>query len=310
MQIVEVSPPYDPSSNAALIANKEGTMNLSLWSNNLVETSLTIGKPQFYSQLARLLAQITDFEEMVILHFSNDHKPKLLLQKNKINGDDFNKYLNSAYVLDPFYRLGTDKGRKGFFRLSDISPIHYSQFESYYNSYFRYLKIIDEIGYLIQLPNNGGFIHIEMANFAGSPLFLETRLQQFEELFGTVERLVIQHHQSNGFIDGNCVEHNYIEEFHRQFSTKVCTPREHEVVLLMLQGYSVKSMAQKMNLGIETIKMHRKNIYVKLNIGSQSELLALFIDLLAITEPPIVEDPLFLKLEKDKKWARSVRLNA
>jgi len=285
-------------------------MDLSLWSNRLVDVSLAAGNPPFYPLLSDLLKQITDFDEMVILHFGVHHKPKLLLQNKIIEGDDFDKYLTSAHVLDPFYRMGMDNGKKGFFRLSDISPIDYSQFESYYNSYFRHLKIIDEIGYLIQLPDDDGFIHIEMANFAGSPLFLETRLQQFEELFGTVERLVIQHHQSNGFIDGNCVEHNYIEEFHRQFSTKVCTPREHEVVLLMLQGYSVKSMAQKMNLGIETIKMHRKNIYVKLNIGSQSELLALFIDLLAITEPPIVEDPLFLKLEKDKKWARSVRLNA
>jgi len=292
------------------IVNKEVIMVLSLWSSRLVDVSLAVGKPSFYALLSDLLKKITDFDEMVILHFSMHHKPKLLLQKNIIKGDDFDKYLNSAYVLDPFYRMGMDNGKKGFFRLSDISPIDYSQFESYYNSYFRYLKIIDEIGYLIQLPDDGGFIHIEMANFAGSPLFLETRLQQFTEIFSVVERLVSQHQQANVTNDGICVEHNYIEEFHRKFATKVCTPREHEVVLLMLQGYSVKSMAQKMDLGIETIKMHRKNIYMKLNIGSQPELLALFIDLLAITEPPVLEDPLFLKIENDKRLARRARLNA
>ncbi|RHW76477.1 helix-turn-helix transcriptional regulator [Colwellia sp. RSH04] len=286
------------------------SMTLSSWSKRLVETTFSIGKPNFYALLSSLLEEITYFDEIVILHFKVNQKPTLLLQKNIIKGDDFEKYLNSAHVLDPFYRMGIDYKTKGFFRLSDISPNDYSIFESYYNSYFRHLKIIDEIGYLIQLPEQGGFIHIEMANFEGSPLFLAYKLQQFSELFETIEELVCQHLQSYSYEEDSCAEHNYIEEFHRQFATKVCTPREHEVVLLMLQGYSVKSMAQKMSLGIETIKMHRKNIYMKLSIGSQPELLALFIDLLVVTEPPILDDPLLLKIEKDKKSARDARLDA
>jgi DNA-binding CsgD family transcriptional regulator len=275
-------------------------MELCAWSKQLIHTSMALGKHEFYHSLSLLLKMVAPFDEMVVLHFRPNKKPKLLLQTNRVQYDDFELYLNKAYVLDPFYRLAMDSDKQGFFRLSDISPSGCTKFQSYYNSYFRHLKIIDEIGYLVRLPDAMGFIHIELANFDGSPLFLDTRIHKFIELFEVVSKMVCEHQQASLSFDGDCAEHNYIEEFHRLFASKVCTPREHEVVLLMLQGYSVKSIAQKMDLSVETIKMHRKNIYLKLNIGSQPELLALFINLLAIVEPPIKDDPLLVKLANDR----------
>ncbi|MCO8313157.1 helix-turn-helix transcriptional regulator [Pseudomonas mandelii] len=60
-----------------------------------------------------------------------------------------------------------------------------------------------------------------------------------------------------------------------QFGTKITT-REKDVLKLLLSGFSNKEIAGKLSLSAETIKVHRRNIYAKLNIKSQPELFARF----------------------------------
>ena len=60
-----------------------------------------------------------------------------------------------------------------------------------------------------------------------------------------------------------------------QLETQV-TAREKDVLKLLLSGFSNKEIAGKLSLSTETIKVHRRNIYSKLNIKSQSELFARF----------------------------------
>jgi DNA-binding CsgD family transcriptional regulator len=39
---------------------------------------------------------------------------------------------------------------------------------------------------------------------------------------------------------------------------------------MVLRGHSVKSTASQMGISPETVRMHRKNLYLKLEVGSQS----------------------------------------
>jgi len=57
----------------------------------------------------------------------------------------------------------------------------------------------------------------------------------------------------------------------------VLTPRECEVVKLVLRGYSTKSVSQSLGISPGTVKVHRENIYAKLAVSSQAELFNLFI---------------------------------
>ncbi|MCC5827289.1 helix-turn-helix transcriptional regulator [Alkalimonas sp.] len=263
------------------------------WSEALLRCQQACGKDRFYMELGQLLQLLLPSDEYLVLMFDPKRPPELLHQRHPLQSDDFERYLQSAYVLDPFYRKGLQQGQQGVFRLRDILPADYHDYDQYYNSYFRHLKIADEVGYLIPLPAERRFVHIELARFAGRELFANEQLQQASQLFSVVASLVIQHQQQLPQHEGSgCPEHDYIEAFYRRFGTEVCTPREHEVLCYMLQGYCVKTIASQMQLGLETIKMHRKNLYAKLHIGSHPELLALFIDLLTVTEPPVRCDPL------------------
>lgn len=52
------------------------------------------------------------------------------------------------------------------------------------------------------------------------------------------------------------------------------TTREHEVLSLLVRGYSYKMAAGELSIGIETLRYHIKNIYSKLHVNSKSEAVA------------------------------------
>ena len=63
----------------------------------------------------------------------------------------------------------------------------------------------------------------------------------------------------------------------QQSGFAVLSAREREIVALILKGHSSKSIAWQLAIAVGTVKNHRKNIYRKLAITSQSALFARFL---------------------------------
>jgi DNA-binding CsgD family transcriptional regulator len=61
------------------------------------------------------------------------------------------------------------------------------------------------------------------------------------------------------------------------FGRSLLTQREREVLFHVLSGYSAALTAERLRTTEGTIKIHRQNIYRKLDIGSQAELFSPFI---------------------------------
>ena len=55
------------------------------------------------------------------------------------------------------------------------------------------------------------------------------------------------------------------------------TEREKEVVYGLLKGLSYKLIAEKMEISINTVRKHIRNIYTKLDINSKGQLLGKYI---------------------------------
>ena len=68
--------------------------------------------------------------------------------------------------------------------------------------------------------------------------------------------------------------HTALEEF----GSSLLSERQMQVINFLLHGYSTKMVAEKLGISIETVKLHRKHAYAKLEIGSQGELFHLFLD--------------------------------
>ena len=54
------------------------------------------------------------------------------------------------------------------------------------------------------------------------------------------------------------------------------TPRETQVVAQVLEGHSSDSIAKSLGISVGTVRIHRRNIYGKLQISSQQELFSIF----------------------------------
>lgn len=68
----------------------------------------------------------------------------------------------------------------------------------------------------------------------------------------------------------NFFQKNKQLEHHDESDTNL-TPREKEVLSGLVEGQSIKAIADSLHISIETVRFHFRNIYKKLHVHSQSE---------------------------------------
>ena len=60
---------------------------------------------------------------------------------------------------------------------------------------------------------------------------------------------------------------------------KSLTPRENELFLLLLEGYTLKESANLLNIKYSTANTHINNIYKKLSVKSRAELIIKYVNI-------------------------------
>ena len=71
-------------------------------------------------------------------------------------------------------------------------------------------------------------------------------------------------------------ERSFIENTVRTLFGKRITPRETQVVAQVLEGHSSDSIAKDLGITVGTVRIHRRNIYAKLQISLQQERFSIF----------------------------------
>ena len=66
----------------------------------------------------------------------------------------------------------------------------------------------------------------------------------------------------------------FSQPFQKSEELQTLTQREHDVLSCLVRGYSYKLASAEMNISIETLRYHIKNIYTKLHVNSKSEAVA------------------------------------
>lgn len=68
-----------------------------------------------------------------------------------------------------------------------------------------------------------------------------------------------------------CVIESFRKKTARTDAAVSLTAREEETLVLLTKGYSNKEIADRLNLSIETVRSHLKNIYQKMHVRSRAE---------------------------------------
>jgi DNA-binding CsgD family transcriptional regulator len=203
-------------------------------------------------------------------------------------------YLAGAYLLDPFYRASIEGTSSGLFRLSDVAPEGFLKSEYYRSYYIRTLQS-DEVCFLTA-HSDGWVTNISLGRESDAPPFDRQDIEQLRATEPTVHEILRRHwahrRQRHPESDATSSLHAHVEAALANFGRSALTKREYEVVQLLLRGHSTRSSARELGIAQETVRLHRKNVYAKLDVASQSELFVLFIDSLAHIAEDLSRDPL------------------
>tara|TARA_R110001583_G_scaffold6598_5_gene33414 strand:- start:19182 stop:20000 length:819 start_codon:yes stop_codon:yes gene_type:complete len=251
-----------------------------------------LSDPNFPKKLASGLKQLVESNDVTIILFRHSGLPTLEYFDDPMKGGSHNidLFVKGAFLIDPFYLVATQKKQRGFFHFKTIIPSGFKQTE-YYRTWYCNSGLKDECGYLISLPNDD-FINISVGRTGGLKNFSKKELTLLDEITPLIGKVCQCHWQQLQTSEDTTNIKFRMQHALDHFGASILTQREKQVVHLILHGHTTKTVSEELNIVVETVKLHRKHAYAKLDINSQSELFYLFIDSLMSVEEYVEGDPL------------------
>lgn len=234
----------------------------------------SVATNQFYPNLLSWLSSLIAFDNAIVYSFEKGAPPRFLSKVERRNSDSINRiYQRGAYLMDPFYQEIQKGGASKVLTLKELAPKGFYHTD-YYLNFYRKTGWCDEAGLLLDISTDR-----QLGIFFGNedrPFFSGKYTQApLKDAFDIIRSMVKLHKDVSPSSVSN---HNQNTDMQTRFGL---TPRECEVVELILAGKGSPQIAQMLFISLGTVKNHRKNIYQKLNINSQVELFNLLMNRLS-----------------------------
>ncbi|WP_419307413.1 response regulator transcription factor [Chromohalobacter israelensis] len=239
----------------------------------------SLDAPDFWLAAVRTIGAHLAFDTWVALIFHHHRPPRILAESDEDDGADealFQDYQRGLYLLDPFYIDAKGRAREGLYTLADVAPQRFRHTE-YYQRYFQRNIVADEVQFncpldaertlCLSLGSTRAFDHAALGLLSLIQPWMLALMRQ---------RMHFEFEGEDGTPPGPHPWHPRPGTPRELDSRYALTEREREVSQLMLGGSSTKEIARRLAISVETVRAHKKHLYAKLGINSQSELFSLF----------------------------------
>ncbi len=268
---------------------------LSQWNREISRAIGALGSDDFFpSLIAAVRGQVRiDYPQIWLYH--RDLPPRVLYHEIPAPAvaAQIDDYLEGPYSEDPFYRASMNSPKSKIYRLDRVT--HNKLHESpYYQEYYADTGTVDEAVYLARLQA-GNVINLSMMRLPEHGPFSDEEYETLYLLAEPVSELLKRHSEHNEFAVSNLIQpgiNHQIDLAFRTFGASLLSPREKDVLEMMLRGYGTDISAKKLDIALETVRRHRKSIYRKLDVSSQTDLFSLFINAMSCLGEAGGEDPL------------------
>jgi DNA-binding CsgD family transcriptional regulator len=190
-------------------------------------------------------------------------------------------YQAGAFLLDPFYRAAREP-KPGVWRMRELAPDRFFSSE-YFRTYYTQTRLAEEIGFFI--PSKEGItIVLSLMRRERSGLFSGAEFALLKKAEPMVNGLVRHAWPDLGrrfdaalaksTKGGRKSAHPAAD---RVWGNLNLTEREASIIELVLQGHSSESIGLRLGISTGTVKVHRRNVYRKLGISSQTQLLSIYL---------------------------------
>lgn len=268
---------------------------LSKWNRDLSLAIGALGTDRFFKALAAAInGQVKiDYPQFWLYH--RDLPPRVLYHEipEEAVPSQIDSYLEGPFREDPFFRTSMDRPRAKIYRLSRITAGDLQQ-SDYYRNYYADTGTVDEAIYLAKL-RAGNVINFSMMRLPGNGPFTEGEYERLYLLAEPVSELLKSHSEHGDFSTTYLIQPGIDHQINLAFQTfgaSFLSPREKDVLELMLRGYGTNVSAERLGIALETVRRHRKGIYRKLDVSSQTDLFSLFINSMSCIGEAAGADPL------------------
>ena len=263
------------------------------WQEILADAVGALAQESFYSRFSRACEYLSGYQSTLVVWLSAEHRPLHLYDDlpEEFASETKNAWFEGAYLLDPFYALFANRAPDGIYRLQDLAPDSFFEGE-YYRSYYLQTGLTDEIGLLINLDGEHALL-VSLGNRGSQP----TTAARFADLQTALPVLNALCRRQQSAAGGQINFSEPLDRAFRNFGRDHLSRRECEVVQLILKGHSNKSIAQLLDISVDTVKLYNKRFHAKLDISSQAELFSLFLEAISLVPFDADVDPLTHYLE-------------
>lgn len=243
------------------------------WIEAVADLVRSVRTDRFPVVLRQTLDRACRFDSMLVTAYDGYSAPKSLYHDlDELQATlSIELYASGPYLLDPFYLACRNGMEPGTYRLLDIAPKGFLRSE-YYRTFYRKVRIHDEMAILLN-PGDETWISVSLARTRARARFEETDRDSVDRLCPLIEAAI----EWNWGQAAAVRKAGQISAADRLsgFAADILSPREADIVQLILQGHSTRTISTFLGIAEGTVKVHRHHAYAKLGIHSQSELFSL-----------------------------------
>ncbi len=249
----------------------------------LAEAIRLCGAPGFEAALFSFLRRATGADNLAVLAFRARGAPLplyLVADDPRVFGKLPTTYLGGAYLLDPFHELHLSRAPQGVYRLIDVAPDAFHR-SRYFEEYYRETTLLDEMTFLAY-PRPGVTLTLCLGRDATSgSVFPPRAIDTCRRIAAPVVALAERHWATLAADAAAAPDVPAQAAAALQAGHGIrLSPRQAEVALLILRGHSTASIALRLQVSAQTVKVFRRQLYARCAISSQAELFALMLPLL------------------------------
>lgn len=246
----------------------------------LARAIVAIGSADFVPAVLGYLRQAAPFIGALLV-MVRDHRPPRHLYDNvraERRAEVVDRYLDGAYLLDPLYDACLKHREEDAVLLRDVAPDRFQQ-TAYHRRYYQALDLRDEMAVFVPLQGQR-WLFYSVGRIGAEQRFRRRELAKVHcvlPVFAALNRRHFDAGPSVSLPEDPTEPSQSVSRAIAGFGRDELTAREQEIAALILKGHSSKSIASVTEISPGTVKIHRKNIYRKLGISSQSDLFVRFL---------------------------------
>jgi len=268
---------------------------LNRWNVDLAAAISALGTEQFFPRLFEAIRNQVKASHPQVWLYHRDLPPRVLdhdIPKDAVELQ-IDRYLEGPYREDPFYQISMSGPRSHIYRLSRLTAGRMKN-SDYFDDYYLETDTVDEVIFLARL-DDGSVVNLCLMRLSHQGEFSQPEYDLLYSLAEPVAATIQAHCHQDDFVVTNLLQPGLdaqIELAFQTFGTDFVSVREREILELMLRGYGADTTAERLDISLETVRRHRKSIYRKIDVNSQADLFALFINVMPYIGEAHGGDPL------------------